>query len=216
MADLDFTVEDAKVERHSTSPLLMFALRVTNNTPAVPVQNVMLRCQIQIEPTRRQYARPDQERLVELFGVPERWGETLRSFLWTHTGASVPAFESECRIELPVPCSYDFNITATKYFHGLEDGEVPLSLLFSGTVFYQDAEERLQIDQISWSKEARYRLPVSLWQSMMQHYYPNGMWLCLGREAFEKLYRFKRQRGYATWEQALDRLLEGQPAETAP
>jgi len=174
----------------------------------------MLRCQIRIEPARRQYGSADQERLVELFGVPQRWGETLRGFLWTHTSALVPAFEADCRVDLPVPCSYDFNIAATKYFHGLDGGEAPLSLLFSGSLFYQDTDGSLQIEQISWSKEASYRLPVAVWQAMMRHYYPNGMWLCLDSEAFEKLYRFKRQQGCATWEQALDRLLDNQPAET--
>lgn len=105
MIDLEFAVEDAAVERHAAAPLLNFVLRIGNKTPAIPVQNVMLRCQIRIEPARRQYREPDRERLVELFGIPQSWRETLRSFLWTHTGALVPAFDAECRVDMPVPCS---------------------------------------------------------------------------------------------------------------
>ena len=42
---------------------------------------------------------------------------------------------------------------------------------------------------------------------MMQHYYPDGMWLCVGHDVFDRLYRYKRDQGFATWEQALDSLL---------
>lgn len=135
MIDLDFAVRGMRVERHSVSPLLLCALEIVNRTPDIAVENVMLRCQIRIEPTRRGYGEQEPEQLRELFGGRERWGETLRSFLWTHTDALIPAFDTACTVDLPVPCSYDFNIAATSYFDGLEGGEVPLSLLFSGTVF---------------------------------------------------------------------------------
>jgi hypothetical protein len=214
--DLDFAIEGMRVKRHSVAPLLIGALRVTNKTPTVPVQNVMLRCQIRIDPVRRPYSAREHDRLIELFGLKERWGETLRSFLWTHTDVLVPAFETECVVDLPVPCSYDFNIAATTYFHGLEDGEAPLSLLFSGTIFYADPEGRLQIEQVAWSKEAAFRLPVALWRSMMQHYYPNGLFLCLGQDVFDQLQRFKQTQGYPTFDRALAALLERQATDAAP
>jgi Family of unknown function (DUF6084) len=207
--ELDFAVDSIRVERHSIAPLLVLALRVVNRTPTVPVRNVMLRCQIRIEPTQRQYGDREHEQLIELFGLKERWGETLRSFLWTHTDVAIPAFETECTIDLPVPCSYDFNIAATTYFHGLEAGEAPLSLLFSGTTFYNDADGRLQIEQIAWTKETTYRLPVVTWRAMMAHYYPNGLFLCLGRDVFDQLERFKRTHGHPTFDLALSALLEG-------
>ena len=194
----------------------MCALRVTNKTPAIPVRNIMLRCQIRIEPTRRQYGAAEHEHLVDLFGCKERWGETLRSFLWTHTDVLIPAFETDCSIDLPVPCSYDFNIAATTYFHGLEAGEAPLSLLFSGTIFYGDPDGRLQIEQIAWSKEATYRLPVATWHAMMEHHYPNGLFLCVGRNVFDQLERFKRAHGHPTLELALADLLDRQPMDAEP
>lgn len=207
MVDLDFAVQSAEVEPYAASPMLRFALAVTNRTPAFPVENVDLRCQIRIEPARRRYDAGETERLSELFGAPERWGETLKSLLWTHAGVAVPRFATECRIDLPVPCSYDFNIAATKYFHGLESGEVPLALLFNGSVFYRDDEERLQIGQIAWSKEASYRLPVAVWRAMMDQYYPGIVWLGLRGDVFERLYAFRRRHGFATWERTLDVLL---------
>jgi len=211
MVDLDFTAEDAEIEPHAAAPTLFFKLRVTNRTPDVTVQNVSLLCQIRIEATRRTYTAADHERLAELFGEKHRWSKTLRSMLWTHTSVQVPAFETDRVVSLPVECSYDFNVAATKYFYGLEGGEVPLALLFSGTVFYRDAEGgSLQMDQISWTKEATYRLPVRLWQDMMEQYYPNSAWLRLDRDVFDEIYHYKRQQGFTTWEQTLHSLLKKQ------
>jgi Family of unknown function (DUF6084) len=213
MVDLDFAVEGAEIARHAAAPLLLFKLRLTNTTPGTPVQNVMLQCQIRIEPTHRHYAPSEQEPLSELFGTPNRWGTTLHSLLWTYANVLVPPFETGCTFNFPVPCSYDFNIAATKYFYGLEDGEVPLALLFSGTIFYRDGDGRLQIVQIAHDKEASYRLPVRVWQSMMDHYYPASAWLRLNRDAFDEFYRYKRQNGFASWEDALRSLLPDHRAE---
>jgi hypothetical protein len=216
MVDLEFAVVSARVETYAASPLLVFKLKVTNKTPATPVQNLMLNCQIRIEPTRRRYGASDYDRLLDLFGEPERWGQTLHGFLWAHTFASTPPFSDDCMIDLPVPCSYDFNIAATKYFYGLKDGEVPLLLLFNGTVFYHDDNGQLQAGQIPWSNEASFRLPVNVWQSMMDLYYPDSAWLRLSRVVFEQLYRYKRHKGLPTFELALQALLDEQTADTRP
>ena len=61
--------------------------------------------------------------MLELFGEPERWSSTLRNLLWTHASVTVPSFEESCLVDVPVPCTYDFNVAAAKYFYGLEDGE---------------------------------------------------------------------------------------------
>ena len=119
-----------------------------------------LRCQVQIEATRRRYGPEEQARLVDLFGEPDRWSRTLRTLLWAHASAVVPSFTGSTLVELPVPCTFDFNVAATKYFHSLEHGEVPLSLQFSGTIFYAAEDGGLQVAQIPWDKEANYRLPV--------------------------------------------------------
>jgi hypothetical protein len=216
MVDLDFAAENVEIERYAVAPTLLFKVRVTNTNPGVTVQNVSLQCQIRIEATRRRYGPHDHERLIELFGEAHRWNETLRSMLWTNASTQVPAFDADRIVSLPVECSYDFNIAATKYFYGLEGGEVPLLFLFSGTVFYRDTNEgSLQMDQISWSKETTYGLPVRLWQELIDHYYPGSAWLRIDREVFDEIYRLKRKKGFATWEQTLLSLLESQKV-TAP
>jgi Family of unknown function (DUF6084) len=207
MVDLVFVGKGAEPERHAMAPTLLLRVSVANMTPRIKVENILLQCQVRIEATRRHYAPKEFEHLVELFGEAHRWSETVRSMLWTHTSAQVPAFDNEQYVDLPVPCSFDFNVAATKYFYGLEDGDVPLTLLFSGTIFYRDAEGFLQMDQISWSKQAAYQLPVRIWRELMDHYYPNSSWLRLDREVFDQIYQYKRQNGFTSWDDALRALL---------
>jgi hypothetical protein len=209
--DLNFTVETAEVEPHAAAPLLNFKLRIAQTVAAqepTTIPAIALKCQIRIEPARRRYAADEEEKLLDLFGTRERWGQTLRSTLWTHASVVVPPFTGETVIDLPVPCSFDFNVAATKYFYALADGEVPLCLLFSGTIFYTDRDGYLQVSQIPWEKEASFRLPVQVWKNMMELYYPKSAWLCLERDTFDRLYRYKSSRGLPTWEQAIDMLID--------
>jgi len=137
------------------------------------IHTIALRCQIQLEVTRRRYAPREQERLLDLFGQPDRWSQTLRSLLWTHANLVVPGFAgASTMVDLQVPCTFDFNVAATKYFEALTDGEIPLLMLFSGTVFYAPPDSPLQVAPISWEQEARYKLPVKLWREMMESYLP--------------------------------------------
>lgn len=212
MPELQFQVDGAEPVTHAASPLLALKLSVAN-TSGEPIQTVALQCQIQIEATRRRYSEAEQERLLDLYGTPDRWSQTLRPMLWTHASAMVPSFAGSRVVDLNVPCTFDFNVAAAKYFAGLDDGEVPLNLLFSGTVFYENGNGALQVEQIPWDKEARYRLPIRVWKEMMEIYYPNTAWLCLRRDAFERLSRFKSQKGIPTWEQAIEKLVNGQLEE---
>ncbi len=207
MPEIDFEVTGAEAVPFAAAPLLNLKLRLTNKDAREQIQNVMLRCQINLEVTRRGYSDAEKARMFDLFGEPERWGQTLKTMLWTHTNVVVQPFSDTTSIDLPVPCTFDFNVAATKFFSGLETGEVPLLLLFSGTMFYQDEFGDLQIGQISWEKEAQFRLPVKVWQEMMEHYYPNSAWLTLRRDVFEKLQNYKMRGGLPTFEQALESLL---------
>lgn len=219
MPDLSFQVEGAEPERFAAAPLLHFKLHVTEaggrGEEPTPIHAVVLRCQVRIEPGRRRYAAPEQERLFDLFGTPDRWGQTLRPLLWTHVSASVPPFVGECEMELAVPCSYDFSQAATKYFSALEEGELPLCFLFSGTIFYAGSSGALQVAQIPWEKEAYFRLPVATWQTLMEAYYPNSAWLCLRKDVFDQLNQYRSRHGCSTWEQALERLLSAAEEPTA-
>jgi hypothetical protein len=207
MPDLNFQIESAEPVPYTAAPLLAFKLRIAAADAAETIQSVALRCQIQIEATHRKYAEPEQERLRDLFGTPDRWSRTLRAMLWTHANVMVPQFTGSTVVDLPVPCTFDFNVAATKYFAALADGEVPLNLMFSGTIFYESAGGGLQVEQIPWDREARYRLPVRIWKEMMDIYYPNSAWLCLRRDVFDKLAKYKTDRGIPTWEQALESLM---------
>lgn len=212
MPDLVLKIEGIEVAQFAAAPQLAFQLRVSNADPAETIHGVALRCQIQIEVTRRRYAAEEQEKLRDLFGEPDRWSQTLRSLLWTHVNVNVPPFQGSTTVDLMVPCTFDFNVGATKYFHGLGDGEVPLCFLFSGTVFYARAGEHMQVAPISWEKEARFSIPVKVWREMMDTYYPNSAWLCLRRDVFERLQEYKVRHGIPTWEQALESMLQAEEA----
>jgi hypothetical protein len=208
MPDLQFKIESAECVPFAAVPMLAFHLRVENASRAEGIHSIALHTQIQIETPKRRYSAAEQERLLDLFGEPQRWGQTLRPMLWTHADVTVPAFSDSITVDLRVPCSFDFNLAATKYFYGLSDGDIPLIFLFSGSCFYAGASGGLEVAPIPWSKETRFRLPVSLWRETMAGYYPNSAWLQIRQDVFDRLHQYKMQAGLATWEEALELLLE--------
>lgn len=208
MPDLHFNIEQAEVVQFAAAPTLAFKIRVANNS-GEEIHTVALRAQIQIEAARRKYDAGEQAQLKDLFGEPDRWGQTLRNLLWTHASVVVPRFSGAVLADMLVPCTFDFNVAATKYFHGLASGDLPLCFQFSGTVFYQEEGECLQVAPISWSEETKYRLPVKVWKDLMDVYYPNAAWLALRRDTFEKLYQFKVRAGIPTWEEVIERAVIG-------
>lgn len=205
MPDLLFQVEDVFATPNAAIPQLTCKVRVSN-AESEPVHSIALRAQIQIEPMRRRYTPVEQQHLQELFGEPERWSKSVHPLLWTNTNVTVTGFAGSTVIEIPVPCTFDFNVAITKYIYGLEGGELPISLLFSGTVFHA-GRMGLQIAQIPWDREATYKLPVSVWKQMMDQHYSNTAWLCLQRDAFDRLAEYKARNNIATWEQAIERAL---------
>jgi hypothetical protein len=207
MPDLSFKIEGADAVPYAAAPMLAFKLRLTNKPAEQTVHTVVLRAQIQIDVTRRRYTPQEQEQLADLFGDADRWSQTLRNMLWTHASVVVPEFQAETVVDLPVPCTFDFNVAATKYFHGLKDGDLPLIFLFSGTVFYQDEGGALQVAPISWDKEDKFKLPAKAWHDLIKNYYPNSTWLNLRKDVFERLYEYKVRHGIPTWEQTMERVL---------
>jgi len=145
MPDLDFKVLGVDAAARGLAPLLHFKIEIVNQTPGEKVQSVMLHAQIQIQSAQRAYTTGEKEKLRELFGRPEDWGQTLRNKLLSQANCIVAGFADRTEAVLVVPCTFDLNVAATKYFYALEDGEVPLLFLFSGTVFYSGAEGGLQI-----------------------------------------------------------------------
>ncbi len=208
MPELNFSVTRVEAAARGVIPLLHFHLEVTNFPQAELIQAVLLQAQIQIQSAHRPYADEEKEKLVDLFGTPDRWGLTLRNRLWTHANTTIPPFTQKTEAVLAIQCTYDLNVSATKYFYALKEGEVPLLFLFSGTVFYAEPDGRLQVQQIAWDKECAYAMPVQIWHELMEHHYPNSAWVSLQRHVFERLYAYKRRQGLPTWEQTIEQLLE--------
>ena len=201
--DLAFAVEAARRVDHAAVPTLAFHLRI-ESADERPVRSVLLDVQIQIAARRRAYDDAAHDRLFELFGPVEQWGTSLRTLLWTRTTLVVPPFTGSTEVQLPISCSYDLEVAASRYFDALEDGDVPLEFLFSGTVFYGAP---LQAGRISWESEAGYRMPVSLWRETMDAYFRGTAWLRLPKQSFDRLTAHKSRHALATWEDVVDSLL---------
>lgn len=203
---LSFEVASAEAVRHAAAPTIAFGLRVSSDGD---VRSLMLAAQIRIAAPARGYDEATQARLVDLFGAPEGWGRSLRSLLWTHATVLVPPFSGDTTVELPVPCTYDFEVASAKYLHAVEDGEVPLEFLFSGTLFYAGPGGALQTARISWESEAGFRMPVGVWREAVERAFPGAAWLRVHRDVFDRLAAYRARRTLPTWDGVLEELLEG-------
>jgi hypothetical protein len=204
---LAFAVRDAARVEHTAVPTLRFALAIEAHDER-PIRSVALDAQIQIAARRRGYDAAAHDRLFELFGPAAGWGTTLRTMLWTRANVVVAPFTGATVVPLDVTCTYDLEVAASRYFDALPDGEVPLEFLFSGTVFYSAPDGRLQTARISWEAEAEFQLPVAVWKDVMEHAFPDTAWLRIRKRSFDRLCAFKSRNALATWEDAIDLLLE--------
>jgi hypothetical protein len=202
--ELAFSIEDGGVLEHAAVPTLRFALRVESTGD---VRSLSLNVQLRIAATRRTYSDEEEEGLRELFGRPEQWGRSLRSLHWTNVALHVPAFRGSTLAELQVPCTYDLDVTASKYLNAVRDGEVPLEFLFGGTLFYGGPDGGLQVRPIAWSQEAEFRLPAAAWREMMDRHFPGTAWLRLERDTFDRLHAYRARHAHLTWEETVDALL---------
>jgi uncharacterized protein DUF6084 len=205
---LRFTVTDARGLYPAAVPTLRVQVGIEADD-GCPVRSIVLDVQVQIAARRRGYAPAEQTRLLELFGTPERWGSTLRTLPWLRSTVVVPPFTSATTVDVDLPCTYDLEVTAARYFAALEHGEVPLEFLFSGSVFFADARGALQTARIGWDQEAAHRLPVAVWREMMDHHFPGSAWLRLGHDAHARLSAYKAQGMFTSWDAAVEALLEG-------
>jgi Family of unknown function (DUF6084) len=171
------------------------------------VYAIALSSQIQIDPARRTYDDETRERLVELFGAPERWGATTHSFQWAHIHTLIPSFTESGTFTIEVPCTYDHEVAATKYFYSLPDGEVPLTFHFNGQVLYSGEHDRLQVVLVPWSCSAKWRMPVGIWKRTIANHYPGGGWVRLHAETLDALARNKAKRGDYSFDDTVKRLL---------
>lgn len=214
MPELGFRVLSVAPEPQALTPILDFRLGI-EEAEGCQIDSIALRCQILVEAARRRYAEREQEALLDLFGEPSRWGRTLKTMLWTHAATVVPGFRGATTVDLPVHCTFDLGVSAGRYFFALEDGEVPLTLQFSGTVFWRDVADALRTAPIPWTAEAAFKLPVATWRAMMDEHYPGTAWLCLRRDVVDRLNRYKGRRALPTWDDALASLLDAAAVDVA-
>jgi hypothetical protein len=205
--ELRFAVRSARPLEYAAAPTLKFALEI-EAPGAEAIRSVLLDVQIQIAARQRGYGPEAQERLLELFGTPDRWSNTLRTLPWLRTTLVVPPFARAATVDLTVPCTYDLEVAAARYLAALREGEVPLEFLLSGSVFYATPEGHLQIARIPWDHEVGFRMPVAVWRDAMDAHFPSSAWLRLGRDSFDRLSAYKARHAHESWEAAIDALLE--------
>jgi len=205
MADLIFGCTGATAERYAATPTLTFSLTITERS-GVKVHAIALRCQIRIEPHRRRYSPAEAQRLHDLFGDPSRWAETVKPIQLATVTTMVPTFTAVTETDLRVPCTYDLEVASARYLQGLDDGTIPLLLLFSGTVFVANGDG-FSVELVPWSAEASYRMPVSVWRELVDIHFPNSAWLRCSRQTLDELSAFKAKRALPTWDATLTALL---------
>jgi len=216
VTELTFTIVDVTAEQFSVTPRLTARIRIAvgdGDHDGEPIQAIALRCQIRIEPLRRPYSDEEADGLLDLFGPRQRWLNTQRTFLWQHSTAMVQGFTGATEISMPLECTYDFEVAASKYLHALRDGSVPLLFLFSGTVFVQ-GERGFSVRQVSWECEAQYEMPVAEWNDLIRIHYPNAGWVRLGHDTVSALAAYKSARGMLDFEDAITTLLAEAPEAT--
>ena len=212
MAELTFGCTGASAPRYAATPTLAFELCISESTSA-RVHAIALRCQIRIEPHRRRYSAAEAQRLHDLFGDPSRWAETVKPIQLATVTTMVPTFTAVTEVDVQVPVTYDLEVTSARYLYGLDDGTVPLLLLFSGTVFVANGDG-FSVELVPWSAEASYRMPASIWRELADVHFPNSAWLRCSRQTLDELSAFKAKHALPTWDSTLEALLaEARQAE---
>ncbi|CAN5675615.1 DUF6084 family protein [soil metagenome] len=207
MTGVRFTVLDVAPEPYSVTPRLVARVSVTDGG-ADPVHAIALRCQVRIEPLRRPYSDDEAAGLTDMFGPRSRWANTQRTFLWQHAAAMVQGFTGSTETSLPLDCTYDFEVTGSKYLHALRDGTIPLQFLFSGTIFTR-GETGFAVAQVPWDQESQYDVPVRVWRDLVHQHYPNSGWVRLRHDTVAALAEYKSVKGMLDIDEAVTSLLDG-------
>jgi hypothetical protein len=212
MGTYSFSILDIFAEPYAADPQLTARLRI-HESSGETIHAIALRCQVRIEPQRRRYDEADETGLRALFGERDRWTQTLKPFLWMQCNTMVQGFTGSTEVDLALPCTYDFDVTGSRYLHAVGDGAIPLVLLFSGTVFTKGGRG-FEVQQVPWDCEASYQLPVAVWKQMIASYFPNTGWIRLDHEVLAELADFKSRRGLTSWEETVQVLLGSRDGAT--
>jgi uncharacterized protein DUF6084 len=205
--DLHFGVEAVVASPYAVGPTVAFRLAISRPDGGT-IDSIALQVQLRISAGGRRYLPVERERLANLFGRGDQWSRSVGSLHWTNVTAIVPPFTGSSSVELPVGLTYDFEVSSAQYLQALEGGEVPVDLLFSGTMFYHDEDGLLQAAMIPWEKEARCLMPVAVWRAAMDAHFPDASWIRLSRGAFDRLQRYRAAHPVTDWNQTIDALLD--------
>ncbi|MFF9912745.1 DUF6084 family protein [Streptomyces sp. NPDC013457] len=205
MTEFSFSCTDVRADPYAAGPTLVFRLRITASG-GTRVHALALRCQIRIEPARRGYDDAEAEALGDLFGERSRWGSSLNPVQFAQVSVMVPGFTDEIETDLVVPCTYDTDIAASRYFRALSGGDVPLLLLFSGTAF--TGAGGFHVEPVPWDKEISHRMPVKVWREMIDQHFPGCGWLRLPADTMDALLAYRSRNALPSWQATVETLLE--------
>ncbi len=203
----DFEITSAAHLAFAAAPTMVFSATATD-AAGHEIQSLALTVQVMIDPAKRGYDPEARERLEELFGPPAHWAPSTQGLPWAQVAVVVPAFTERTMFAIQVPCTYDLEVAATKYFYALEDGEVPLSFHFNGQIFYRGRDGKLQVTPVPWSKTSTFRMPVAAWRRMIEEHYPGGGWIRLSAETLRALNAHRAADGPPTFDACVAELLE--------
>ncbi|MER8105619.1 DUF6084 family protein [Kitasatospora sp. NPDC094016] len=204
MTSISFACTGVRADPYAAGPALVFRLRIS--APAdVRVHALALRCQLRIEPARRRYGDAEGGRLTDLFGERSRWAGTLHPVQFAQVPLLVGAFTGETETDLVVPCTYDMDVSAARYLAALDDGDVPLLLLFSGTAFAGPGG--FQVTPVAWDQEAAVRMPVKVWREAIDAHFPGCGWLRLPADLMAELLAYRSRHALPSWEATVRELL---------
>lgn len=211
--EVTFEVLGAAHEPFAAQPTLRFEMGVSEPTGR-DIYAISLTAQINFDPARREYDAATRAALFELFGAPERWPSTTRSFLWTHATAMVHSFSGAITFGLEVPCTADLEVVASRYVSALPEGEVPLSFHFTGRILYAAPNRQVQVVHLPWSTQCQYRMPVAVWKAMIKHHHGESSFALLHNDTIQGLLDYKLARGLHSFDACVADLLERVPTES--
>lgn len=202
-----FAITGAGHLAYAAAPTMVFSATASDPT-GHEIQSIALSVQVMIDPARRGYDPQTRERLAELFGPPAGWTPSTQGLAWARLATVVPGFAGSARFALELPCTYDLEVAAAKYFYAVEDGGVPLSFHFYGTVFYRLEDGALQVAPVPWSSTAQFRMPIGAWRAMIAEHYPGGGWIRLSNETLTALNGRRAAGGLPSFDACIEELLD--------
>lgn len=203
---LRFSALGAEAARGVATPTIDLIVGIECDT-GFEIRTVALNVEVRIAAQRRTYEAAERERLAQLFGDASRWERSMRSLEWGRASLNVPRFTGSTQIRIPLPCAYDFDAVASRYLIALEGGEIPVAVLFSGTVFFCGDDGDLQTAMIPWKSEISLPISVTTWRQAVGTASPESAWIRMRRDTLSRLQAYRSKRAHTDWDQVFDELL---------